>query len=70
MKSKMYCYIKDLRQKLIELQHRERAAKEETEIYKKQLYEVSFLMLLIRELYKKVIFILTMQVVFLIMPNL
>ncbi|XP_076442634.1 uncharacterized protein LOC143281329 isoform X2 [Babylonia areolata] len=31
--------IHDLRQKLIELQHREKAAKEETEIYKKQLYE-------------------------------
>ena len=33
--------VQDLRQKLIELQHREKAAKEETEIYKKQLFEVS-----------------------------
>ena len=33
--------VQDLRQKLIEVQHREKAAKEETEIYKKQLFEVS-----------------------------
>ncbi|KAL8589790.1 hypothetical protein ACOMHN_020793 [Nucella lapillus] len=31
--------IHDLHQKLIELQHREKAAKEETEIYKRQLHE-------------------------------
>jgi hypothetical protein len=32
--------VQDLHQKLIELQHKEKAAKEETEIYKKQLYQV------------------------------
>ena len=33
--------VQDLHQKLIVLQHREKATKEETEIYKKQLFEVS-----------------------------
>lgn len=32
--------FQDFRQRVVELQHREKAAKEETELYKQKLYEV------------------------------